>query len=57
MLLTQVVNSQQAGEVLNLIFDEAVSAGNVILVINGFHNFVGGVQRPGALDITSIIDR
>ncbi|MCP6717948.1 MAG: ATP-dependent Clp protease ATP-binding subunit [Patescibacteria group bacterium] len=55
LLLTQVTNSQQAGEVLNLIFDEAVSAGNVILVINDFHNFVGGVQRPGALDITSII--
>ncbi len=54
-LLTQVQNSQQAGEVLNLIFDEAVSAGNVILVINDFHNFVGGIDRPGALDITSII--
>jgi len=55
LLLTQVADSRQAGEVLNLIFDEAVSAGNVILVINDFHNFVGGVQRPGALDITSII--
>jgi len=54
-LLTQVQNSQEAGEILNLIFNEAVSAGNVILVINDFHNFVGGIDRPGALDITSII--
>ena len=55
LLLTQVQNSQQAGEVLNLIFNEAISAGNVILIINDFHNFVGGVKRPGALDITSVI--
>ncbi len=54
-LLTQAQDSQQAGEILNLIFNEAVSAGNVILVINNFHNFVGGIDRPGALDITSII--
>lgn len=54
-LLTHVQNSQQAGETLNLMLDEAVSADNVILIINDFHNFVGGIKRPGALDISSIL--
>ncbi|XOB42423.1 MAG: AAA family ATPase [Candidatus Nealsonbacteria bacterium] len=54
-LLTQAQSTQAAGDILNLMFNEAVSAGNVILVINDFHNFVGGVKRPGALDITSVI--
>jgi ATP-dependent Clp protease ATP-binding subunit ClpC len=54
-LLTHVQNSQQAGETLNLMLNEAVSAGNVVLVINDFHNFVGGIDRPGALDISSIL--
>ena len=54
-LLTHAQDSQQAGETLNLMLDEAVSAGNVVLVINDFHNFVGGIERPGALDISSIL--
>lgn len=54
-LLTYAQDSQQAGETLNLMLDEAVSAGNVVLVINDFHNFVGGIERPGALDISSIL--
>jgi len=39
---------------------EAVSAGNVVLVINNFHNFVGNSVNeatPGRVDITAILSR
>ncbi|MDP2664147.1 MAG: ATP-dependent Clp protease ATP-binding subunit [bacterium] len=45
----------EAEVVLDRIFQEAVSAGNVILLINEFHNFIGGIDRPGIVDVSGII--
>jgi len=42
-------------ERLKIIFSEAVSAGNVILIIDEIHNYLGSDKGPAALDITSVI--
>ncbi|MBC7073901.1 ATP-dependent Clp protease ATP-binding subunit [Candidatus Parcubacteria bacterium] len=44
---------------LDRIFQEAISAGNVILVVDNFHQFVGGGQKreAGGVDITPILMR
>ncbi len=42
-------------ERLRIIFSEAVSAGNVILVIDEIHNYLGSDKGPAALDITSVM--
>ena len=42
-------------ERLKIIFSEAVSAGNVILVIDEIHNYLGSDKGPAAIDITSVI--
>jgi ATP-dependent Clp protease ATP-binding subunit ClpC len=42
-------------ERLKIIFSEAVSSGNVILVIDEIHNYLGSDKGPAALDITSVI--
>lgn len=54
-LLARIDNDEQVESVLSEIFEEAISAGNIILVINNFHNFVGGNDGPGTIDITGII--
>ena len=41
--------------ILDRIFREVVAAGNVILVINEFHNFIGTKPGPGTVDIAGII--
>lgn len=40
---------------LKIIFSEAVSAGNVILIIDEIHNYLGSDKGPAAVDITPII--
>jgi ATP-dependent Clp protease ATP-binding subunit ClpC len=42
-------------ERLKIIFSEAVSAGNVILIIDEIHNYLGSDKGPAAVDITSVI--
>lgn len=42
-------------ERLRIIFSEAISAGNIILIIDEIHNYLGLSKGPGAIDITSII--
>jgi ATP-dependent Clp protease ATP-binding subunit ClpC len=57
-LSSLISNIEDPGEteiILGKIFQEAVLAGNVILVINEFHNFVGGAARPGVIDISGLI--
>ena len=41
--------------VLDNIFREVIAAGNVVLVIDDFHNFVGGVSKPGIIDISGVL--
>ncbi len=46
---------EETEKMLDEVFKEAVRAGNIILIINDFHNFVGGDHRPGVIDISGII--
>ena len=55
LLLAKLTSLDEVELTLEKIFQEVVKAGNVILVIDNFHNYVGGEQRPGAIDITGIL--
>lgn len=55
-LLAAASATEQVATILDKVFQEVVRAGNVILVIDEFHNFVGIEQdRPGAVDISGIL--
>jgi ATP-dependent Clp protease ATP-binding subunit ClpC len=54
-LAAQMSSDTEVAVVLDSIFQEAVAAGNIILVIEDFHNFVGGKTRPGVIDISGVI--
>ena len=54
-LLVQIENQEEIERILDIIFREVVSAGNIILVINDFHNFVGQLIRPGIIDISGVL--
>ena len=57
-LLSQIQSSEKLELVLNQIFEETLAAGNVILVIDEIHNFVGeGAQKPGSIDISGILSK
>ncbi len=53
--LARLPDPEQVEENLEKIFQETVSAGNIILVIDEFHNYVGGEARPGVVDISGIL--
>ncbi|MDO8436083.1 MAG: ATP-dependent Clp protease ATP-binding subunit [bacterium] len=55
ILLAKAEGKDEAEEILTKIFQEVVLAGNVILVINDFHNFVVTNDQPGAIDLSGII--
>ena len=47
-----------SGEVLErfkLVFSEAVSAGNIILIIDNIHNYIGSQKSLGGLDISAAL--
>lgn len=51
-------SSKEPIEVQNVlvgILNEAIRAGNIILVINDFHNFIGGLGGMGRVDISGVI--
>ena len=56
-LLAQVQDPAQRETYLDQIFQEVIQAGNVILLINDFHNYVGPKTqgKPGAVDISQSI--
>jgi len=54
-LAAQTETVAEAETILDDIFKEATTAGNIILVIDEFHNFIGGKERPGVVDISGII--
>jgi len=54
-LLAQLQDENQIESVLNKIFEEVLLAGNIILVIDQFHNFVGGDQKAGTFDLSGIL--
>lgn len=54
-LLAQISTIEEIEATLDNIFKEVVSSGNVILVIDEFHNFVGGGSRAGVTDISGVL--
>jgi len=56
-LLSFAETEEKASSLLEVIFKEAISAGNIILVIDEFHNFVAGLRKPGTVDISGILSR
>ncbi|MFH1780954.1 MAG: ATP-dependent Clp protease ATP-binding subunit [Candidatus Nealsonbacteria bacterium] len=54
-LMAETTTVDEMENILDKIFQEVVSAGNVILVIDGFHNFIGNKPGPGMMDISGII--
>lgn len=57
-LASRVQSFEKLETILDQIFNEVVSAGNVILVIDELQNFVEQKsQRPGAIDISGIISK
>jgi len=54
-LLAQLESMEEVEATLDKIFQEVVSAGNIILVIDGLHNYIGQASRPGIIDISGVI--
>ncbi len=54
-LFTQLQDKEEIEAILDQIFKEALLAGNIILVIDQFHNFVQGQEKAGMLDISAIL--
>jgi ATP-dependent Clp protease ATP-binding subunit ClpC len=56
-LLASIENLEEVEIVLDTIFKEAIGAGNIILVINNFNNYVGQEMKPGIVDIAGVISQ
>lgn len=54
-LLAQFDTAEAAAGVLDSAFGEALAAGNIILVVEEFHNFLGGGSRPGTIDVSGVL--
>ena len=54
-LLAQMESSEKVEAVLDKIFQEVVLSGNIILFIDGLHNYIGRDPGPGIIDISGII--
>jgi len=56
-ILAQAKDNDEVEDILTKIFNESISAGNIILVIEEIHNYLGNVQRPGAINISGVISK
>ena len=54
-LIAQLSSIEEVEVALQKIFEESVFAGNVILVIDEFHNYFGNVNKAGAVNISAIL--
>ncbi|MBU2635173.1 ATP-dependent Clp protease ATP-binding subunit [Patescibacteria group bacterium] len=54
-LLAQMESSEKVEAILDKIFQEVVLAGNIILLVDGLHNYIGQDPGPGIIDISGII--
>jgi ATP-dependent Clp protease ATP-binding subunit ClpC len=54
-LSSTISSFEQMERVLDQCFREVAHAGNVILIINDFHDFLGKEQKAGVIDISGII--
>lgn len=56
-ILARGQSQNKVEEIMENVFKEVVLSGNVILVIDDFHNFVGQESQPGVVDISGLISR
>lgn len=57
-LLSQIKSSEEVESTIDRIFQEVITAGNVILVVKEFQNYIGlDVAQPGMVDISGIIGK
>lgn len=54
-LLTQIKKRADLEPTLDRIFQETVSAGNIVLIVNNFHDYIAGKERPGIIDISGVL--
>ncbi len=54
-LLAETEGIDQVELTLDKIFNEVAMAGNVVLLIDGLHNYIGQELRPGVIDISGVI--
>lgn len=54
-LLAQLPNTEEVETTLDKIFQEVVLAGNVILFIDEFHNYIAQFLKPGIIDISGVL--
>ncbi len=54
-LISKIENVEEVESTLNRILEEAVAAGNVILIIDEIHNYIGQTTRAGVVDISAIL--
>jgi len=54
-LTAQTETLAEVETILDKIFQEVIKAGNIILVIDEFHNFVGGEERMGVINISGVL--
>jgi len=54
-LLAELPSLEDVETTLDIIFQEVISAGNIILVIDEFHNYISQISRPGIVDMSGVI--
>jgi len=54
-LLARIDNSGEIEKIIDTIFQEVTFSGNIILVIDAIHNFIGGESAPGKINISGIL--
>ncbi len=56
-IISKSESNKKVTLILNQIFTEVVNSGNIILVIEDIHNYIGQKERPGIIDITGILNK
>ncbi|MDD3170650.1 MAG: ATP-dependent Clp protease ATP-binding subunit [Candidatus Pacebacteria bacterium] len=54
-LASNVDSFEQSEKIIAECLNEAEKSGNVVLIINDFHDFVGGEKKAGLTDVSSIL--
>lgn len=54
-LSASITSFEQMEKIIDQCFREVIHARNVILIINDFHDFLGGKQKAGIIDISGLI--
>jgi len=54
-ILSATKEREAVQSLLDVIFQETIKAGNVILAVNDFHNFIRSDIQPGIIDISGVI--